>query len=334
MADRVLVTGGNGFVATWCIVRALEQGFDVRTTVRSGSKEPRLRSILAGAVDAGDRLEVVTADLTSDSGWSDAVAGCTYVLHVASPMIATRRPDEVIRPAVEGVHRVLRAARDGGVRRVVYTSSCGAIYYGHPAQTEPFDETSWTNLEASNMSLYVRSKTLAERAAWDFIAAEGGSLELATVNPTGIFGPALDPENASSLDLIRRLLKGSPPATPNLWFGVIDVRDVADLHLRAMTNPDAAGQRYIASSGDVVSMLDIARVLREQLGPQAAKVPTRALPDWLVRLVGRFNTEVGDLVPLLGQRRNATSAKAQRELGWSARPWRETVVDSARSLLS
>ena len=333
MTDRVLVTGGNGFVATWCIVRALEQGFDVRTTVRSLSKEPRLRSILAGAVDAGDRLEVVLADLTSDSGWAEAVAGCSYVLHVASPMIATRRPEEVIRPAVEGVHRVLRAARDGGVRRVVYTSSCGAIYYGHPAQTEPFDETSWTNLEASNMSLYVRSKTLAERAAWDFIAAEGGSLELATVNPTGIFGPALDPENASSLDLIRRLLDGSPPATPNLWFGVIDVRDVADLHLRAMTDPDAAGQRYIASSGNVVSMRDIARVLREQLGPQAAKVPTRALPDWLVRLVGRFNTEVGDVVPLLGQRRNATSVKAQRELGWSARPWRETVVDSARSLL-
>lgn len=333
MTDRVLVTGGNGFVATWCIVRALEQGFDVRTTVRSLSKEPRLRSILAGAVDAGDRLEVVLADLTSDSGWAEAVAGCSYVLHVASPMIATRRPEEVIRPAVEGVHRVLRAARDGGVRRVVYTSSCGAIYYGHPAQTEPFDETSWTNLEASNMSLYVRSKTLAERAAWDFIAVEGGSLELATVNPTGIFGPALDPENASSLDLIRRLLDGSPPATPNLWFGVIDVRDVADLHLRAMTDPDAAGQRYIASSGNVVSMLDIARVLREQLGPQAAKVPTRALPDWLVRLVGRFNTEVGDVVPLLGQRRNATSVKAQRELGWSARPWRETVVDSARSLL-
>lgn len=334
MADRVLVTGGNGFVATWCIVRALEQGFDVRTTMRSLGKEPRFRSILAGAVDAGDRLEVVVADLTSDAGWAEAVAGCSYVLHVASPMIATRQPEEVIRPAVEGVDRVLSAARDGGVRRVVYTSSCGAIYYGHPAQTEPFDETSWTNLEASNMSLYVRSKTLAERAAWDFVATEGGALELATVNPTGIFGPALDPENASSLDLIRRLLDGSPPATPHLWFGVVDVRDVADLHLRAMTNPNAAGQRYIASSGDVVSMLDIARVLREQLGPQAAKVPTRALPDWLVRLVGRFNTQVGDVVPLLGQRRNATSAKARRELGWSARPWRETVVDSARSLLS
>ncbi len=334
MADRVLVTGGNGFVATWCIVRALEQGFDVRTTVRNLGKEPRLRSVLAGAVDAGNRLEVVTAELTSDAGWSGAVAGCTYVLHVASPMIATRRPDEVVRPAVEGVRRVLRAARDGGVRRVIYTSSCGAVYYGHPTQTEPFDETSWTNLDASDMSLYVRSKTLAERAAWDFIAAEGGGLELATVNPTGIFGPALDPENASSLDLIRRLLDGSPPATPNLWFGVIDVRDVADLHLRALTNPNAAGQRYIASSGDVVSMLDIARVLREQLGPQAAKVPTRALPDWLVRLVGRFSTEVGDVVPLLGQRRNATSAKARRELGWSARPWRETVVDSARSLLA
>lgn len=334
MTERVLVTGGSGFVASWCIAQALEGGYDVRTTVRSLGKESRLRSVLADAVNAGDRLEVVAADLTSDAGWAAAVAGCTYVLHVASPMIATRRPAEVIQPAVGGVRRVLRAARDGGVRRVIYTSSCGAIYYGHPAQPEPFDETSWTNLDASNMSLYVRSKTLAERAAWDFIAAEGGGLELATVNPTGIFGPTLDPENASSLDLIRRLLDGSPPATPNLWFGIVDVRDVADLHLRAMISPEAAGQRYIASAGDVVSMLDIARVLREELGPQAAKVPTRALPDWLVRLVGRFNTEVGDLVPLLGQRRNATSAKAQRELGWSSRPWRETVVASARSLRS
>lgn len=334
MAEKVLITGGSGYVASWCIVQALERGFTVRTTVRSLTKEPRLRSALAAAAEIGDRLEVVAADLTSDSGWADAVAGCTYVLHVASPMIATRRPEEVIQPTVGGVRRVLRAARDSGIRRVVYTSSCGAVYYGHPAQSEPFDETSWTDLDASNMSLYVRSKALAERAAWDFMAAEGGALELATVNPTGIFGPALDPENASSLDLIRRLLDGSPPATANLWFGIVDVRDVADLHLRAMTSPDAAGQRYIASSGDVVSMLDIARVLREELGPQAAKVPTRALPDWLVRLVGRFNTDVGDLVPLLGQRRNATAAKAQRELGWTARPWPETVVDSARSLRS
>ena len=171
------------------------------------------------------------------------------VLHVASPMAATRQEDEVVRPAVDGVVRVLRAARDAGVRRVVYTSSCGAVYYGHPPQPEPFDEASWTDVSSREMSAYVRSKALAERAAWDFVTSEGGDLELATVNPTGIFGPGLDPGHLSSLSLVKRLLDGRPPACPDLWFGVVDVRDVADLHVRAMTDPVAAGERFIASGG-------------------------------------------------------------------------------------
>ncbi len=345
MNDTVLVTGGTGFVGAWCVAQLLERGHRVRTTVRDLAAEPRVRSVMRAAVspdetadsdeiaDRDRRLEVVAADLGVDDGWADATAGVDVVLHVASPMAATRQEDEVVRPAVEGVVRVLRAARDAGVRRVVYTSSCGAVYYGHPAQVEPFDESSWTDTSSREMSAYVRSKALAERAAWDFVAAKGDGLELTTVNPTGIFGPTLDPAQLSSLRLVQRLLDGSPPACPDLWFGIVDVRDVADLHLRAMTDPQASGERFIASSGPPVSMLDIARLLRERLGEDARRVPTRRLPDWVVRAAGRFDAEVHDLVPLLGQRRSASGAKAARLLGWSARPWADTVTASAESLL-
>jgi dihydroflavonol-4-reductase len=329
---KVLVTGGTGFVAGWCIVALLQRGYSVHATVRDASREGAVRAAVGRVIDPGDRLSFSAADLLRDEGWDAAVAGCEYVLHVASPLISTRDEQAVIRPAVDGVLHVLRAARDGGVRRVVHTSSCGAVYYGHPWQPEPFDESSWTNVDAGGMSAYVKSKALAERAAWDFMAGEGGALELAVVNPTGIFGPALSAGATSSLGLIKRLLDGMP-ACPDLWFGVVDVRDVVDLHLRAMTAPAAAGQRYIASEGPAVSMLEIASVLRERLGPAAARVPARRMPDWIVRLIGRFNVEMGDLVPLLGQRRSATAAKAERELGWKARPWQDAVTGSAGSLL-
>jgi dihydroflavonol-4-reductase len=291
-----------------------------------------VRAAVARVVDAGDRLTVVAADLLADQGWDAAVAGCDHVLHVASPLVATKDEQEVIRPAVDGVRRVLRAARDGGVRRVVFTSTCGAVYYGHPPQAEPFDESSWTDVEAGGMSAYVKSKALAERAAWDFMAAEGGPLELTTVNPSGIFGPALSADISSSLRLIRRLVDGSTRACPDLWLGVVDVRDVVDLHLRAMVASGAAGQRYIATQGPAVSMLEIAAALRARLGDAGRKVPSRRLPDWVFRAVGRFDTEVGDLVPLLGQRRDATSAKARRDLGWAPRPWQESVAATAESL--
>lgn len=183
------------------------------------------------------------------------------------------------------------------------------------------------------MSTYVRSKALAEQAAWELIGSEGGALELVTVNPTGIFGPGLDPGHLSSLRLIGRLLDGSLPAAPKLWLGIVDVRDVADLHLRAMTDPSAAGQRYIASSGASVCLPDVARFLRERLGDRAAKVPTRTLPNWLLRILGRFNVELSELVPIL-HRRDATAAKAERELGWRARPWQEAVLASAESLVA
>src|SRR5215467_10480071 len=329
----VLVTGGSGFVGGHVLLQLLEAGYRVRTTVRSPHRESSVRAMLTGAGADAARLSFAVADLDRDQGWRDAVDGCDYVIHVASPIpaAAPRTEDELIRPARDGTLRVLRSARDAGVKRVVVTSSCGAIYYGHPPQSAPFDETSWTNTDGE-MSAYVRSKAIAERAAWDFMSAEGGSMELSTVNPTGIFGPILSRDASSSVELIARLLKGMP-GCPRLFFGIVDVRDVADLHLRAMTHAAAKGERFIASSGDLMSMLDVARVLRERLGAAAHKVPTRELPNWLVRFAARFDRKLRPLVPLLDSTRRATSARAQRLLGWTPRSPEDALVATAESLI-
>jgi nucleoside-diphosphate-sugar epimerase len=332
--STVLVTGGSGFVGSHVTLQLLNAGHVVRTTVRSLTREKDVREMLrtAGA-DAGDRLSFFAADLERDAGWTEAVAGCDYVIHVASPMppAAPKTEDELIVPARAGALRVLKAARDAHVKRVVLTSSCGAIYYGYPPQQAPFDETNWTNLDG-DMSAYVKSKAIAERAAWDFMAAEGGALELSVVNPAGIFGPVLGPDFSSSIDLVKRLMAGAP-GCPQLYFGVVDVRDVADLHLRAMTHPAAKGERFIAVSGQVMSMLDIAAVLRSRLGEAARKVPTRQLPNWLVRCVALFDPGMRQLLPLLGNIRNATSAKAERVLGWKPRPREDAIAASAESLV-
>src|SRR5262245_44205782 len=217
MNATVLVTGGSGFVGSHVVLQLLSAGYTVRTTVRSLDKGLALRGVLGSAgTKVGERLSFFVADLLRDEGWLEACSGCDYVMHVASPLTATKNEEEVIRPAVDGVLRVLRAARDAGVKRVVFTSTCGAIYYGHPLRAEPFDETSWTNVEAGGISAYVKSKALAERAAWDFMKREGGTLELSVVNPSGIFGPALGSDYSSSLDLIKRMLSGSMPACPDL----------------------------------------------------------------------------------------------------------------------
>jgi dihydroflavonol-4-reductase len=332
--STVLVTGGSGFVGSHIILRLLEEGHVVRTTVRSLEREPAVRAMLEGAgAKQGNRLSFFAANLERDAGWAEAVSGCDYVLHVASPLPtgAPKTEDEVIIPARDGTLRVLRAARDAKVKRVVFTSTCGAIYYGHPMQKPAFDETSWTNLDGE-MSAYVKSKAIAERAAWDFMAAQGGELEFTTVNPSGIFGPVLGPDYASSIELVKRLMDGMP-GCPQLYFGVVDVRDVADLHLLAMTAPAAKGERFIAVSGDAMSMLDVAKVLKARLGEAAKKVPTHELPNWVVRLVARFDPAMRQLLPLLGRVRNATSDKARRVLHWTPRSREDAVTATAESLL-
>lgn len=332
MSQRVLVTGASGYLAGWCVAQLVHRGDHVRAGVRSEAREEDVRRAVraAGADDA--HLEFAHLDLTSDDGWHDAMSQIDGVLHVASPLTATRDAEQVIRPAVDGTLRVLRAARDAGVTRVVLTSSCGAVYYGQPERDRPFDESDWTVIGGGPMSAYVTSKALAERAAWDFIHDEGADLQLAVVNPAGIFGPALTASATSSLGLIRALLRGMPGVV-DITLGIVDVRDVADLHLRALDAPHAAGQRYIAWGDGPISMLQVANELRAGLGDAGRRVPTRRIPAPLVRVLGWFSPQIADLVPLLGQRRTATSAKARRELDWRPRPWRKTVLDSATSLI-
>lgn len=335
--ELVLVTGGSGFIGAHCILRLLADGHMVRTTVRSRAREAEVREMLrrAGA-EPGERLEFAEADLTSDAGWAEAVAGCAYVLHVASPFPVNqpRDADELVRPAREGTLRVLKAARDAGVKRVVQTSSFAAVGYGHPERATPFDETDWTNLDGPGVTAYVKSKTLAERAAWDFVAREGGGLELATVNPVGVLGPVLGRDLSSSVELLRSLMEGAVPAAPRTWFGLVDVRDVADLHVRAMTSPAAKGERFIATGGDFLSVIEMARILRAEAGPLGKKAPSWQMPDWLVRLMALFMPAARATVPELGKMKNATSAKARRVLGWTPRTPREAILASAESLVA
>jgi nucleoside-diphosphate-sugar epimerase len=330
--SKVLVTGGSGFIGGHCILRLLEAGYEVRTTVRSLARDGEVRATLkAAGAEPGARLELAAADLLSDAGWAEAAAGCEHVLHVASPFpaAAPKHEDELIAPAREGTLRVLRAARDAGCKRVVVTSSFAAIGYGHAPRAAPFDERDWTDT-SKPVTAYVRSKTLAERAAWDFLQKEGGALELAVVNPVGVLGPVLGADYASSILLVRRMLDGEVPAVPRLMFGVVDVRDVADLHVRAMTNPAAKGQRFLAVAGDFMKVADAARILKAT--PQGARVSTRQLPDWLIRLAAPFSAQARDAAPELGKPKNATNEKARRLLGWNPRSREEAIQATAESL--
>ena len=334
--STVLVTGGSGFIGSHCILNLLSGGHQVRTTVRNLKRESDVRALLKqGGSAPAERLSFFAADLESDSGWREAVTGCDYVLHVASPFPATvpKHEDELIVPAREGALRVLRAASDAGVKRVVLTSSFAAVGYGHAPQSAPFNETNWTNPAGSDVSAYVKSKTLAERAAWDFIAREGGALELSVINPVGVFGPVLGPDCSTSILIVQRMMDGAVPGCPRLVFGVVDVRDVADLHLRAMTSPAAKGERFLAVAGDFMSIREMAQVLKERLGAAARRVPTRQLPNWLVRVASLADPAVKQIIPELGKAKNATNEKARRVLGWAPRSREEALVASAESLL-
>jgi len=336
MAQKVLVTGGSGFIAAHCILQLLDAGYEVRTTVRNLQREGDVRAMLEeGGAQPGGRLTFAAADLEREAGWPQAVAGCEYVLHVASPLPPSVPKDEneLIKPAREGTLRVLRASRDAGVKRVVVTSSFAAIGYGHKEREKPFDEKDWTDADAAGLQPYHKSKTLAERAAWDFIGKEGQGLELSAVNPVGVFGPVLGPDYSASILLVQRLMDGALPGCPQLYFGVVDVRDVADLHLRAMLHPAAKGQRFLSVAGDFLSMVDIAKVLKRHMGAAAKRVPTRELPNWVVRLAALRDPAVKLISPELGKKKNGSNEKARTLLGWTPRSSGEAVVATAESLL-
>jgi nucleoside-diphosphate-sugar epimerase len=333
----VLVTGGTGFVGGWCVAELLRRGHDVRTTVRNIAREPAVRATVERVgVDADGRLSVVAADLSDDDGWAEAVAGCSHVLHVASPFPPEqpKDPDELIVPAREGALRVIRASLDAGVARIVMTSSVAAVRHGRPAaEDKPYNEEDWTDGNDERRTPYVRSKAIAERAAWDHVRAAGAEDRLATVQPGAIIGPVLNDDYSFSLQSVQRLLDGDMPAMPRLGFTFVDVRDVADLHIRAMTDPAAAGERFLATD-EFLWIADVAAILRERLGDRAAKVPTRVAPNFLVRVMSRFDGSLRSIVGDLGKATSYSNAKARERLGWQPRPVADSIADTGESLLA
>jgi nucleoside-diphosphate-sugar epimerase len=326
MAMKVLVTGGSGFVAGWVIKQLLERGGTVRATLRSQKSEARIRTTFP---TAGARLEFAIADLTSDGGWVDAMAGVDAVLHVASPLgHAGTSEAELIEAAKDGTLRVLRAAVEARVPRVVMTSSGAAATPPEGSEGE-FDESLWTNPAQRDLDAYRRSKALAERAAWDFINTQTGT-SLTTILPGAIFGPLLSAETVGSVGIIARMLRGMP-GVPRIGLRVVDVRDVAEAHLLALDAPESAGKRFIAV-GDMLWMREVGQILHERF-PEAAKTVPRELPDWLVRVASRFQPDLRGLVPMLGRRYSYSTEAARKVLGWTPRPSKEVIIDSAQSLI-
>lgn len=330
MTGTVFVSGGSGYIAGFLIRQLIAEGWMVHTTIRNLARESEVRDSLG--VDNA-RLKFFAADLLSDAGWAEAMAGCSHAAHVASPLPADKpsHEDELIVPARDGALRALKAAKAAGIKRFVMTSSMAAIAYGQGTKSV-FTESDWTDPTSPDAYPYVRSKTIAERAARDWVAAEGGDMEFCTVNPSLVLGPLQSGDFSTSLEAIKKLLEGSMPGMPNLGFGIVDVRDVADMHVRCLTAPNMAGERFICS-GPFLMLEDVAAILREGLGPQARKVPKLKLPNWLVRIASRFDPVIGQVIGELGKRRESPPMHAREVLGWVPRPAEESILDTARDMI-
>lgn len=331
MANTVFVSGGSGYIAGFLIRQLVAEGWTVHTSIRNLAREAEVRAHLA--VD-DSKLTFFAADLMSDAGWAEAMAGCSHVAHVASPLPseAPKHEDELIVPAREGALRALRAAKGAGVKRFVMTSSMAAIAYGHGKGKHVFTEADWTDPTSPDAYPYVRSKTIAERAARDWVAAEGGDMEFVTVNPSLVLGPLQSGDFSTSLEAIRKLLEGALPGLPDLGFGVVDVRDVADMHVRCLTAPDMANERFICS-GPFLMMAEIAAILRAGLGEQARKVPRRRLPSPIMRIAALFDPIVRQVIGELGNVRDTDISHARAKLGWHPRPPEESILDTARDMI-
>lgn len=331
----VLVTGGSGFVGIHCILQLLQQNYTVKTTLRSMNRQEEVKNMLrVGGITTFDNLSFIETNLSKDDNWDQAVKDCDYILHVATPISleVPKHENDVILPAVEGTLRVLKAAKKANVKRVVLTSSFAAVGYSHNNPHTLITEECWTDPADKTLSAYLKSKTLAEKAAWNYIAEEGKGLELAVINPMGIFGPSLGPDISSGFEVLKQMLDGSMKAVPKISFGIVDVRDVADLHLRAMTNPAANGERFLAFTGEIVSLPEIAQLLKNKLGDRAQKVSVKILPNWAVRFFALFNDKAKNVVPQLNRIKKASNQKAKSLLGWEPGTSEEALLASAESL--
>lgn len=331
----VLVTGGSGFIAVHIILKLLEKKYRVRATLRTMSRQGEVKAMLmSGGVTNFEDLSFVQTDLTSDKNWDNAIKGADYVIHVASPTPnkVYKDENEMIQPAREGVLRVLRAARAAGVKRVILTSAFGAIGVGHKHHIGPYTEEDWSNTDA-RIHPYQKSKTLAEKAAWEFIQQEGDGLEFATVNPVGVMGPILGNDYSHSNDIVRQMLEGKLKYVPKIYSDYVDVRDVAELHILAMVRSEASGERFIASSAENLSTLEIANILRENLGEDAKNVPVREIPNIIVRFAAVFNPKLRMIATLLGKDMSTSNQKAKRLLGWTPRSAEEAIIATGKSMM-
>lgn len=329
MSENVLVTGGTGFVGAHIILQLLQKGYNVKTTLRSiSSKSKVIDTLKVNGITTFDNLAFVEADLSKDNNWDAAMNGCDYVLSVASPVFMTipKDEDEAIRPAVEGIVRILKAARNTGIKRVVMTSNFGAVGFSNKNPNTITTEANWTDPDEKGLSAYEKSKLLAERAAWDYIKKEGENIEFTTINPVAILGPLLSAHISGSFGLLTHLLDGSMKAIPNISLNVIDVRDVADLHIRAMTNPNANGQRFIASADGQISMPEIAALLRNKYPDIAEKVPVETLPDSVIFSNASSNKQAEATALLMRMNRNVSNEKAKKILGWKPIASNEEVI--------
>ncbi|WP_428027966.1 NAD-dependent epimerase/dehydratase family protein [Altererythrobacter sp.] len=332
MAGTVLVTGGTGYIGGEVIDQLLGRGYTVHTTVRNSAKsEPRLR---ARWPEAGERLKIFQADLMSDDGWADANAGCDAVAHVASPfpLGIPKDKDELVVPATEGTLRALRFANAAGIRRFVQTSSAAAIAYGQP-EKDHFDYTDWTNLTAG-VPPYIESKTVAERSARDWVAANAPDMVFCSVNPVAVFGPVYNDDLSTSIEMVKRIIDGSIPLIPNMGICVTDVRDVAKAHVAAIEAPaeKVRGERFPTST-KFLWIAEMADVLRQRAPEIAGKVPTRRMPDWLVHVLSVFMPEMKQIKPELGNVRDVSGRHSEEVLGFTFIPAEQTLEDTARSLV-
>lgn len=332
--STVLLTGISGFIAKHCAVELLNSGYGVRGTVRSLQRSSAVRDTIAKHAPIA-RLEFAEADLESDAGWNEAVAGCTHVLHVASPFPTAQPRDEqdLIRPAVQGTLRVMRAAAAAQVARLVQTSSMVAVMYGHPRdRTAPFTEADWTPVESPEVSAYGRSKTLAERAAREFVQNEAPAMHYSSINPGLVLGPALDRDIGASAEIVQMFLKGKYPGAPRMKIPCVDVRDVARMHRLALEVDAPSGGRYLGSAA-CLWLIEIAAAIRAALGDEARKVPSRVLPDWVIRLVALFDATARQTIPELGKDVDTDTSSTRRTLGLTFIPAEEAAAAMARSLV-